>query len=237
MNKLLYTIIPAILLVLHSCGTSQEKSHSLLEAKAFGDKMHTTPEVIVLDVRTAEEFAEGHIAHAVNIDWNGTEFAAEAAKLDKTKPCFVYCLAGGRSAAAVEQLRKMGFGTIYELKGGMLQWREEHLPEIAQQQQPGTGGMTEAAFKELIADKRYVLVDFYAEWCGPCKKMKPILDEIATRNGSTVKVVRIDVEQHPDLAAAMRVEGLPTLLIIKNNAVVWQKTGFAEEQELLEQLQ
>jgi thioredoxin 1 len=235
MNKIIYFIVPAIMLLLHSCGTAQKKSYSLLDADAFGDTLKHTPEAIVLDVRTAGEFAEGHIANAVNIDWNGTEFATEAAKLDKNRPCFVYCLGGGRSAAAVEQLQKMGFGHICELKGGMLKWRERQLPEVGLKQS-GTGGMTETEFKQLIADERYVLVDFYAEWCGPCKKMKPFLDEIAAENASTVKVVRIDVEQHPDLAKAMKVEGLPTLLIVKNNAIVWQKTGFADKQELLKQL-
>jgi thioredoxin len=96
--------------------------------------------------------------------------------------------------------------------------------------------MTLEAFKKLVTDERPVLVDFYAEWCGPCKKMEPFLDEIAEENSATVKVVRIDVDRHFGIAGAMEVDALPTLMLIKDNAVAWRKTGFLTKEELLRQL-
>jgi thioredoxin 1 len=233
MNILLRFCIP--LLMFFSACTAAEEQYELLEATAFQQKISDSPDAVVVDVRTAEEFAEGHIAGAVSIDWNAGEFDAEAAELDRSKPVFVYCLAGGRSAAAVERMKELGFKNITELRGGMLQWRANQLPETAAKPS-GNGGMTPAAFKKLVTDERPVLVDFYAEWCGPCKKMKPFLDEIAEENAAAVKIVRIDVDKHSELARAMEIEMLPTLLLIKDNAVIWRKTGFATKKELLGQL-
>lgn len=226
------TLILPLLLLLSACGNSQETS--VLEATAFSSKIAETPEAIVLDVRTPEEYAEGHIDRAVNIDWNSDAFDAEVQQLDKEQPVFVYCLAGGRSTAAVEQMRKLGFRNIYELKGGMLQWRAAKLPETAEVEK--ASGMSEDDFREELRDERKVLVDFYAEWCGPCKKMAPFLDEIAAREAQTVKVLRIDIDQNPDLAAALNITSLPTLMIVEDGKITWSKIGFAEKEELLGQL-
>ena len=111
-----------------SCSQGQTKLK--LAPRVFADKITQSTKVTVLDVRTPEEFIDGHLAKARNIDWNGEGFENEVVKLDKSKPVFVYCLSGGRSASAASRLRSMGFREVYELDGGIKQWRDAKLPLI-----------------------------------------------------------------------------------------------------------
>lgn len=82
----------------------------------------------ILDVRTANEVKKGFIKGSVNIDFFGDDFATRIAKLDKTKPIFVYCAVGGRSAEAAELLAKQGFKLVYDLDGGFSRWKQDGLP-------------------------------------------------------------------------------------------------------------
>lgn len=79
---------------------------------------------VVLDVRRADEFAGGHLPGAINIDVTAPDFARRAAALDKTRPTYVYCRSGARSAKAAEQLTKDGFTTVANMLGGVLDWPE-----------------------------------------------------------------------------------------------------------------
>jgi rhodanese-related sulfurtransferase len=78
-------------------------------------------------VRTPKEYADQHLDNAVNIDWNGDNFVGQAQKLDKSKPVFVYCLAGSRSKSAANKLHELGFKEIYNLEGGILKWNAADL--------------------------------------------------------------------------------------------------------------
>ncbi len=82
----------------------------------------------VLDVRTPEEFAEGHLAGAANIDFYGADFADQLDSLDKNQPYFVYCRSGNRSAQTMVIMRDLGFTEVYELQGGILSWFGAGLP-------------------------------------------------------------------------------------------------------------
>src|SRR5690606_9280242 len=104
---------------------------NLLSAVDFSKKISETEQALVLDVRTPEEFEKGHLENAVNIDWKGDDFNENISKIDTETPVFVYCLSGGRSKAAAEEMRKLGFEQVAELDGGIMQWRAENLPEIA----------------------------------------------------------------------------------------------------------
>ncbi|WP_394466631.1 rhodanese-like domain-containing protein [Mariniflexile sp. HNIBRBA6329] len=87
-------------------------------------KQITNHSVQLIDVRTANEFKSGHIKKANNIDFFSSSFIAQLEKLDKQKPVYVYCRSGNRSNKAANQLAKMGFVEIYDLKGGFLNWKE-----------------------------------------------------------------------------------------------------------------
>lgn len=111
-----------------SCSQGQNK-HTL-PPQAFADKLKAATEVTLIDVRTAEEFSEGHLAGAKNFDWNGGHYEHQVMAVDKKKPVFVYCTKGGRSASAAEKMRSMGFKEVYELEGGLDKWQSANLPVV-----------------------------------------------------------------------------------------------------------
>ena len=80
------------------------------------------PDVIILDVRTPEEFNAGHIANAININLEGSDFSSEVSKLEKNATVAVYCRSGNRSGVATEQMAELGFVDMYDMQGGILDW-------------------------------------------------------------------------------------------------------------------
>ncbi|MDR0938008.1 MAG: thioredoxin [Mediterranea sp.] len=87
-------------------------------------------------------------------------------------------------------------------------------------------------FEELIQSERPVLVDFFATWCGPCKAMHPILEELKKEIGETARVVKIDVDQHEELANRYRIQSVPTLIVFKNGNPLWRHSGMMPAGEL-----
>ncbi len=110
-----------------SCNGQASKNIKMIEAKAFAETINTTQNPQIIDVRTPEEFMEGHIDDATNVNWLGDHFVSDAEKLDKTKPIFVYCKSGARSKKATEKLEELGFKNIYELEGGFISWSAAEL--------------------------------------------------------------------------------------------------------------
>src|SRR6478609_6137264 len=87
-------------------------------------------------------------------------------------------------------------------------------------------------FNDLINSGKTVLVDFSAEWCGPCKMMAPILRELAAITNDDVKIVKIDVDKNQEAAMEYRVQSVPTLIIFKDGAVKWRQSGVVPAQQL-----
>jgi phage shock protein E len=124
MKKLLLLV----LITISSMANAQQKQKVELVAPAAFEKKMNTQKGQVIDVRTPKEFQSGHIAGAVNLHVYDKDFEQRIDKLDKNKPVYVYCKAGGRSAEAVESLKSKGFKTIIELDGGMDAWNEAGKP-------------------------------------------------------------------------------------------------------------
>ncbi len=85
---------------------------------------------------------------------------------------------------------------------------------------------------EVLDSKVPVLVDFWAEWCGPCKMIAPALDELATEMGSTVKIGKVNIDDHQELAAQFRISSIPTLLIFKGGQVTEQMVGARSKRDI-----
>lgn len=118
-----------LLMGLTSCLNNQVDEVQVLDVATYEKKM-TQPEVQLVDVRTPEEFNQGHIENAVNIDFMADDFDVKVGSLDKEKPVMVYCKSGGRSAKASARLKELGFKTITDLEGGFTEWTNEEKPTV-----------------------------------------------------------------------------------------------------------
>jgi thioredoxin 1 len=92
-------------------------------------------------------------------------------------------------------------------------------------------------FQELINGDTPVLVDFFAEWCGPCKMMPPILKEVKDKLGDQVRIIKIDIDKNPQVARQYTVQAVPTMIIFKNGKIIWRNAGVTPAQQIMKQLQ
>ena len=90
-----------------------------------------------------------------------------------------------------------------------------------------------SSFEKIIDSKTPVLVDFFADWCGPCKMLAPILKQVKDEMGDRVKIVKIDVDKNQSLAQKYQVRGVPTMLLFKDRKQVWRQSGVLQKAEII----
>jgi len=234
MKKQYWILLITALFYFSSC-TNTKNSKFDLSATEFDTQIKNNAAAPVIDVRTPDEFLKGHLQNAINMNWNGENFDSEIATLDKSKPVFVYCLSGGRSGEAAAKMRAYGFKEVYELHGGIMKWRGANLPETTSTVVL-TMGMSKQDYDALLVSDKLILIDFYADWCAPCKKMKPYLEEITTQMDSTIKVVRINADDNKSLLKDLSIDELPTLLVYKNGTISWRHSGYIGKEDVVAHL-
>ena len=120
-----------IALVIFGCSPADKKEAASdgseiinLDASEFKASLDSTPDAVILDVRTPPEVADGTLPGAINIDYNAPDFSEKISSLDKSKPYYVYCMGGGRSSKAADKMKEQGFTNVINLEGGYKSWVE-----------------------------------------------------------------------------------------------------------------
>ncbi|RBL92577.1 rhodanese-like domain-containing protein [Chitinophaga flava] len=219
-------LVTAVLLCTGSVLQAQQSN--IEDAAAFSKDIHQ-PGVQVFDVRTAAEYNTGHLPNALQADYNNkAEFSERVKYLDKQKPVYVYCLAGGRSSKAAQWMRENGFNKVVELENGVNAWKLAGLPLEGVSEKKAQ--MTVDTYNKGIA-KGIVLTDVGAAWCPPCRQMEPTLVKFLQKN-KNVTFVKVDGGNDIDVMKAIDAKGLPTLILYKNGKEVWRKQGVSTMEEL-----
>jgi thioredoxin 1 len=92
--------------------------------------------------------------------------------------------------------------------------------------------MAQSKFSELIKSETPTFVDFSAEWCGPCKMIVPILEELKSKVGDQVKIVKIDIDRNPAVANAYQIQSVPTMMLFKSGNALWRQSGVMTSEQL-----
>jgi rhodanese-related sulfurtransferase len=209
-----------------------------VDAPTF-QQLHEKLGGILLDVRTPGETARARIAGASLVDLSDPRFEQRISLMQKDKPVFVYCASGSRSTAASRILQRHGFGQVYDLGPGLMGWMRAGLPveRGASADDAAAQGMEPSAFDALLAKDKVVLVDFHTPWCAPCRKMAPVVDDMAKRWQGRALVTRVDVESSEALAAREHVEGVPLFVLYVGGKEQWRKSGEQSREALDAELQ
>ncbi len=198
------------------------------------EKNITTEKVQVFDVRTIAEYQTGHLKNSMQADWTDkTQFNERIKYIDKNVPVYIYCLSGVRSAQAADYMRKTGYSNVIEMNGGISAWKRNGK-SIVDAVKEKLHTMEEYA--SMIPTDKKVLVNFGADWCPPCVKMKPVLEELISKKGKELELVKIDAGIQTNLMKSLNIESIPVYIYYKNGKEVWRKEGIVSIEEFLAEL-
>ncbi len=225
MKKMKTLWVAFMVIVLYSNIQAQDAkvSKERISFETFEAKLkQASPNPQILDARTPEEYKLNHLKGAISVSLvNETELQKQIDKLDKKKPVFVYSINNGRSGVLVKKLKEQNFSEAYELPGGISKWVGAGRPV----ETTVGAGLTVAEYQKLITSDKLVLVDIHSKFCGGCKKLAPIVDSVASEKSETLKVVKIELFDNKQIGKELNIESIPTLILYKDNKIVWQKSG------------
>nr|WP_315196088.1 thioredoxin domain-containing protein [uncultured Flavobacterium sp.] len=217
--------ITAIVFLITIFGFSQNKNEVTLKIDSFYAKIKEQKNPQIIDARSPEEFAINHVNNAVNFNLETKNYTEFAARLDKSKPVFIYSIGAGRSVQLEKELLKNGFSEVHDLEGGIAAWIGGGKPFYTNLKSK----LTLAEYKKIIADNNTVLVDIGSQYCATCKKVKPVLETIRAEYGTNLKIVEIDLEDNPQIIVDLKtVTVFPTLILYQNGKIVFKKDGLGD---------
>ncbi len=189
---------------------------------------------VLLDVRTQSEFKNGHIANSGQLNYYALDFRKRLLLLPKDEPIYLYCNTGWRSEKAAKILVENGYKNVYNLEHGIMDWELQSLPVVvAPDAKPDTENKME--YEELaryIESGKPVFVDFYAPWCGPCREMMPMVDELKTKYQGKINIVKVNVDASKKLVKEMKIQGVPYFALYIDGKAVYTKSGLTSIDEL-----
>lgn len=240
MKTVFYTILFCLSASIFSCqnqsnGTKNSQPINVTIGVDDFEKKLSGKDIQLIDVRTPEEFNQGYLKGALNYNINSDDFQEQLSKLDKTKPVLVYCLSGGRSASAAELLASRGFIEIYNLQGGIMKWNAANKPLVTGTVNSISAGLSVEEFNKLLNSDKWVLIDYNARWCKPCKKMAPMLETFVEKRKDKIVLIKIDADENKDLLKEKGIESIPVLELYKDGKLVWKHDGEIDEVTLIKE--
>jgi thioredoxin 1 len=228
MRKILLSLVISLFAL--SSITSQVKNVNALEFS----KLTQSGNGVILDVRTSGEYSRGHIDGATNISSNDSNVREKLGVLNSSNPVYVYCLSGARSRSVANYLSQQGFPKVYNLSRGIMEWNRADLPLVTSSAtvKSASKKYTIPEFDKIEKENASIIVDFYAPWCAPCKKMMPIFDKVQAEYKGKVKVVKVDITANEAIKNRYNVESIPTTVMIKSGELVYSHSGVLTYDEI-----
>jgi rhodanese-related sulfurtransferase len=226
MKNFLFKYLCAFTLIFFYACESNGQGNLSISVVEFESKLNSE-QFQVLDVRTAGEFKAGYLKGALQADWlNKKEFEERTKHLNPEKPLLVYCASGVRSEQAAKWLLKKGFKEVYNLKGGTAAWQVSGKRLEASETKPQ---LSINDFEKKI-QAGIVLVDVGAEWCPPCKKMEPVINQLQSELSGKFQLVKVDGGVDIDVMKHINADALPTFILYKNGKEVWRDFGIVSKE-------
>ncbi len=237
MQKIFILIIPLFILGAESL-RAQDASVNQLSSNDFQELLLTNSGVL-LDVRTAGEFENGHIPASGNLNYYALDFKRKLKLLSKEEPIYLYCNSGYRSERAARYLIDHGYSQVYNLEKGIIEWDAEDFPLIVEPHaKPDTKDMMdENTLSVILESEPIVFVDFYAPWCGPCRKMMPMIDSLQVDYKSKILVLKVNTDASRSLVKGLKIPSVPYLTLYKNGELIFSHKGLIGRKELVDEFE
>ncbi|WP_303918698.1 thioredoxin domain-containing protein [Draconibacterium sediminis] len=192
------------------------------------------PGGVLLDVRTQNEFKNGHIANSGQLNYYALDFKKRLLLLPKNEPVYLYCNTGWRSEKAAQILVENGYKNVYNLEHGIMDWELQNLlVAVDPDAEPDKNNKME--YEELtryIESGKPVFVDFYAPWCGPCRTMMPMIDELKSKYYGKINVLKVNADASKKLVKEMKIQSVPYLVLYNDGEAVYTQKGLTSPSEI-----
>lgn len=230
--------LPFIIIILFlTVGSNGQKYKAFenLNSKEFKEKL-SKESGILIDVRTLNEYKSQHIKDAGQLNFYALDFKKKLLLLPKDIDVLLYCNTGYRSRIAANILMKNGYLNVYNLKSGIMDWNLHNYPTITDTniKKDEKNKMDYAGFVDLINANNLSLIDFYAPWCAPCRKMMPMIDSLKTEFHGKVHIEKINTDTSKDLVKKIKVKSVPYFVLYQDGDKVFEHYGNISRKELLD---